>query len=162
MSYFSISSLANSLLLSILVAESVWPNIFSPAALNSSTIPAAKAASGPTTVRSTSFSRANFFSAATSVSEIGTHSACAAIPAFPGAHHIFSTCSERLSASTIAWQRPPPPTTRTFFFILRFVFIFLYSGPGPGLAVPRRGFALRAHPAADAAPAIGRGWPDPS
>ena len=43
--------------------------------------------------------------------------ACAAMPALPGAHQIFSTCAERARASTIACSRPPPPITRTFIFV---------------------------------------------
>jgi len=81
----AISSLANSFDDSMRAAAFVGPKIRSPAARKQSTIPAASAASGPTTVSVTLCSSAKSRKASTSVSRIGTHSACAAMPALPGA-----------------------------------------------------------------------------
>ena len=59
----SMSCLANAFDVSISAAAFVGPKIGSPASRNRSTIPAARGASGPTTVRSTARSRASFRSA---------------------------------------------------------------------------------------------------
>ena len=85
MPYFSMSRLANSLELSMAVAAFVWPNTARPAARKASVKPAASAASGPTTVRSTAFSSAKFFKPSTSVSFKATLNAFRPIPALPGA-----------------------------------------------------------------------------
>ena len=85
MSYFAISSLANSLDDSMRAAAFVGPKIRSPAALNASTTPAANDTSGPTTVSPTPCATAKSRKASTSVSLTATHSACRAIPALPGA-----------------------------------------------------------------------------
>ena len=69
----------------VLAASLLCPKILRPSSRKRSAIPAARAASGPTTVRSMRFSFAKFSNASTSVSLILTHSAIVAMPAFPGA-----------------------------------------------------------------------------
>lgn len=49
-----------------------------------------------------------------SSAEIGRHSATSAIPALPGAAHIFSARGEPAIFHARACSRPPPPTIRTF------------------------------------------------
>src|SRR5205085_6011271 len=75
-------------------AALVGPNALNPAALRSSTIPAAIGASGPTTTKSTALARQKSITAAWSVISTATHSASFAIPALPGAHHSLVTRGE--------------------------------------------------------------------
>ena len=76
-----INSFAQILLDSNCAAFFVGPNIFKPFSLNTSTIPAASGASGPTIVKQ-SFSEANMDNASKSSTEIGT---LFDVPPFPGA-----------------------------------------------------------------------------
>src|SRR6202012_3814457 len=75
-------------------AALVGPNALKPAALRSSTTPAAIAASGPTTTQSILLCLENSITAALSAMSIGTHSASCAMPALPGTHHSFVTSGE--------------------------------------------------------------------
>src|SRR4051812_12899739 len=90
------------------------PKIRSPAAWKASTMPAASAASGPTTVRET----CSFFANATSsaMSLIGRFSRpdSSAVPPLPGATNTFCTRGLEASFHAIACSRPPPPMTRSF------------------------------------------------
>jgi hypothetical protein len=83
--YFCINSLANTLLASIWAADFVGPKICKPLAENSSTMPSAKGASGPTTVRSIPSSMATLTRDWISVGLMARFWAIWAVPAFPGA-----------------------------------------------------------------------------
>src|SRR5258705_11067808 len=65
----------------------VGPNALKPAALRSSTMPAAIGASGPTTTKSTLLALQKSITAGWLVISIATHSASLPMPALPGAHH---------------------------------------------------------------------------
>src|SRR5215470_7098787 len=95
-------------------AAFVGPNALKPAALRSSTIPAAIAASGPTTTKSTAFALQKAITAGWSDISSGTHSASFAIPALPGAHHSFVTSGDAAIFHAKACSRPPEPMTRIF------------------------------------------------
>src|SRR3954454_6279645 len=95
-------------------AALVGPNALKPAALRSSTTPAATAASGPTTTKSTALRRQKSITAAWSAISIGTHSASRAIPALPGAHQSFSTSGDAAIFHARACSRPPEPSRRMF------------------------------------------------
>ena len=77
-------------MVSIIAAFFFGPKIFKPLSINKSTIPVAKLASGPTTVKSILLSRANLSNASLSVTLIFIHFAF--IPAFPGAAKISGLC----------------------------------------------------------------------
>jgi len=81
---------------------------------NASLMPLTSGSSGPTTVKSGCRCSARVTSAATLPASIGTHSASAVIPPFPGAHQIFSTRRLCFNFQTRACSRPPPPTTKIF------------------------------------------------
>src|ERR1700749_4276699 len=100
-------------------AALVGPNALKPAALRSSTTPAAIAASGPTTTKSTLLRLQNSITAAWSAMSIGTHSASRAIPAFPGAHHSFVTSGDAAIFHASACSRPPEPSRRMCITIQR-------------------------------------------
>src|SRR5882672_9476230 len=95
-------------------ADFVGPNARNFSAVKRSTIPAARGSSGPITVRSMRFSRANRTSAFKSPAEMGTFSAISAVPAFPGAQKIRSASGDRPNFHASACSRPPPPITRIF------------------------------------------------
>ena len=96
-------------LAALLLQVAVGPNAAIPEAARSSTSPATSGASGPTTTRSTSRSRAS-----ATRSSPGRHSTpSAAMPALPGAASTSGACGLRSRVRTSACSRPPPPTTRT-------------------------------------------------
>ncbi len=95
-------------------AAFVGPNALKPAALRSSTMPAAIAASGPTTTKSTAFFLQKSITAGWSAMSIGTHSASFAMPALPGKHHSLVTSGEAAIFHAKACSRPPEPITRIF------------------------------------------------
>ena len=68
------------------------PNTRMPASVNASATPATRGSSGPTITKSIFCSFANATSFGASITEISTHSAYSAIPAFPGAANNFVTC----------------------------------------------------------------------
>ena len=82
---------ANTLLASSRATRACGPNILKFSFSNSSTIPAAKGASGPTTVRSIFLSFAKSISLFISLAFISTHLANCPMPAFPGAAKISFT-----------------------------------------------------------------------
>src|SRR3989344_2991903 len=98
---------------SICAAALVGPNIFSPATLNTSTIPRSSGFSGPTTVSAISFSCANARSFPTSVAAISTFSPHCDVPPFPGAMYNFPIRGDCESFHASACSRPPLPTRRT-------------------------------------------------
>src|SRR6266700_2770955 len=106
------SALVKLLELSSLPAALVGPNALKPAALRSSTMPAAIGASGPTTTRSTALALQKSITAAWSVISSGTQSASWAIPAFPGAHQSRVTSGEAAIFQASACSRPPEPSKR--------------------------------------------------
>ena len=71
--------------------EAVGPKIGSPDSINSSTMPKAKGASGPTIVKSIFSFRAKFFKPWISKSDISRLVATDLVPAFPGATYSFSS-----------------------------------------------------------------------
>ena len=95
-------------------AAFVGPNALKPAAFRSSTTPAATAASGPTTTKSTPFALQNAVTVGGSSMLPGTHSASAAIPALPGMHQSFVTSGDAAIFQHSACSRPPEPRTRIF------------------------------------------------
>src|SRR6266852_1995800 len=95
-------------------AALVGPNALKPAALRSSTIPAAIGASGPTTTKSTALFLQKSITAAWSAISSATHSASRAIPALPGAHQSFVTRGEAAIFHARACSRPPEPSKRIF------------------------------------------------
>ena len=86
--------------------------IVSPCRRNSSTMPATRGASGPTTVRSIRLSRANWTRRGISSELMFRLSPSFAVPAFPGAQKTSSTLGDCFSFQTKACSRPPEPTTR--------------------------------------------------
>src|SRR3982751_4042794 len=106
------SVLVNVLELSSRPAAWVGPNALKPAALRSSTMPAAIGASGPTTTKSISLALQKSITAAWSVISSGTHCASRAIPALPGAHQSFVTRGEAAIFHARACSRPPEPSRR--------------------------------------------------
>src|SRR6516165_10871854 len=77
-------------------------------------MPRTNGSSGPTTVKSAPSFAARSAAARTSPNSSGKHSASFAIPPFPGAHQIFSTCGDCTSFHTSACSRPPLPIIRIF------------------------------------------------
>src|SRR4051794_7811396 len=97
-------------------AAPLGPNARIPASKHASTSPATSGASGPTTTRSQSCSRAVATIPAMSSAATSRQTTLSrAIPAFPGAARISGCCGLRRSARTSACSRPPLPTTRTRF-----------------------------------------------
>src|SRR3954463_12611434 len=88
------------------------PNALMPAAVRSSTIPAARGVSGPTTTSSTAFFLQKAITAAWSATSSATHSASRAIPALPGAHQNLVTRGEAAIFHARACSRPPEPSRR--------------------------------------------------
>ena len=82
--YFFMSCFEKTLLPSIIAAFLSGPNVFMPLAFSASTAPSTSGSSGATTAKSILFSTANFTMPSISFAPIGTHSASAAIPPFPG------------------------------------------------------------------------------
>ena len=115
--YFFIRSLENALEPSKIAAFFFGPNTRSPSASKTSTIPPTSGSSIPMIVKSISFSFANATSLSNSMAPIGTHSASAAIPAFPGAQYILSTRGLFATLVTMACSLPPLPTTNTFISV---------------------------------------------
>ena len=70
---------------SIIAAFFLGPKVLIPASRNTSATPAASGSSGATITKSTSFSLAKARSFSASITDMSTHSAYSAIPAFPGA-----------------------------------------------------------------------------
>ena len=99
---------------SIRAALLLGPKTRNPCLTKRSTIPAARASSGPTTVRSIRFSLAKPTSAAKSLTGIATFSPISAIPAFPGAQKMRSARGDCFSFQASACSRPPLPMTRIF------------------------------------------------
>src|SRR5664279_4049649 len=95
-------------------AALVGPNALKPAALRSSTIPAAIGASGPTTTKSTLLVLQKSITAAWSAISNATHSASRAMPALPGAHQSFVSSGEAAIFHARACSRPPEPSRRMF------------------------------------------------
>src|SRR5512135_330538 len=106
--------LAKSFELSSWAAAWVGPKIFSPAARKASTTPAARGASGPTTVRTIFSARAKSTSSATPVTGTLTTPSSRAVPALPGATNTLVERGERASFQARACSRPPLPITRIF------------------------------------------------
>src|SRR4051812_44882520 len=88
------------------------PNALMPAAVRSSTIPAASGVSGPTTTSSTALVLQKSITAAWSATSSATHSASRAIPALPGAHQNLVTRGEAAIFHARACSRPPEPSRR--------------------------------------------------
>ncbi|CAG5915710.1 Uncharacterised protein [Streptococcus pneumoniae] len=108
-------SLAKSLDHSSSAAALVGPKALSPAWLKSSTIPAARASSGPIKVQATSLVFAKSINLECSEIEIFTNSKPSrVIPSFPGATKTFSTSFDSSNFLAIACSRPPEPTTSSF------------------------------------------------
>ena len=108
-------SLAKSLDHSSSAAALVGPKALRPAALKSSTIPAARASSGPIKVQAISLAFAKSISLECSEIEIFTKSSPSnRIPSLPGATKTFSTFFDSSNFLAIACSRPPEPTTSSF------------------------------------------------
>src|SRR5215218_7528859 len=90
------------------------PNVMNPAASRSSTMPATRGVSGPTTTRSTALRLQKSITAAWSAISSGTHSASRAIPALPGAHHSLVVSGDAAIFQASACSRPPEPRRRMF------------------------------------------------
>ncbi len=90
------------------------PKTSIPSALRASASPSTSGASGPTTTRSMDFSFANCTSFSISPTLMGTHSACASMPAFPGAQYSVSQLSDCDNFHANACSRPPDPTNKIF------------------------------------------------
>src|SRR3954447_7957015 len=108
------SSLVKLFELSSCPAALVGPNALKPAALRSSTMPAAIGASGPTTTKSTLLALQNAIAAAWSVMSSATHSASREMPALPGAHHNLVSNGDAAIFHASACSRPPEPRRRMF------------------------------------------------
>ena len=85
MLYFFIRSFEKAFEASIIAAFFLGPNVFIPSSRNASATPAASGSSGATITKSIAFSFANLTRFSASITDISTHSAYWAIPAFPGA-----------------------------------------------------------------------------
>ncbi len=109
-----ITSLAKALEDSSWAACLVGPKILSPCSVNTSTMPSASGASGPTIVRSISCSTAQTAKAPRFLGEISMFVAMLEVPAFPGAQYSSLSCELFFTFQAIACSRPPPPTTKTF------------------------------------------------
>ena len=112
-----INCLENSLLDSSCAAAWFRPNTAMPSAIHASAMPAAKAASGPTTTMSTAFASANTTSASTSSGVL--HGiltlivlGSAAVPALPGATYSRVTPALDKICRASACSRPPEPMRR--------------------------------------------------
>ena len=118
-------SLAKSLDHSSSAANLVGPKALSPAWLKSSTIPAARASSGPIKVQAISLAFAKSINLECSEIEIFTNSKLSrVIPSFPGATNTFSTSFDSSNFLAIACSRPPEPTTNSFILqpLLRIIY----------------------------------------
>src|SRR3954453_5980138 len=100
-------------------AALVGPNALKPAALRSSTMPAAIGASGPTTTKSTLLALQKPITAGWSVMSSATHSASLAMPALPGAHHNLVSSGDAAIFHARACSRPPEPSRRMFMGLAR-------------------------------------------
>ena len=108
-------SLAKSLDHSSSAAKRDGPKALSPAWLKSSTIPAARASSGPIKDQAISFSLANSISLECSEIPMFTKSNPSKVmPSFPGATKTCSTSLDSNNFLAIACSRPPEPTTKSF------------------------------------------------
>src|SRR6267142_1898229 len=108
------NSLANCFELSSCAQARVGPKIRSPLDWNTSTMPSASGASGPTTVRWIPSASAN--SASLPISEIAMFSRpfSRAVPPFPGATNTFCTRGFCARRHAIACSLPPEPMTSSF------------------------------------------------
>src|ERR1700712_3263207 len=100
-------------------AALVGPNALKPAALRSSTMPAAIGASGPTTTKSTLCALQKSITAGWSVISSATHSASLVMPALPGAHHNLVNSGDAAIFHARACSRPPEPRRRMFMGLAR-------------------------------------------
>src|SRR3954468_4706112 len=101
-------------------AACVGPNALKPAALRSSTMPAAIGASGPTTTKSTLLVLQNSITAGWSVISSATHWASLAMPTLPGAHHNLVSSGDGAIFHARACSRPPEPSRRMFMRLARY------------------------------------------
>ena len=85
MEYFFISSLEKALEPSSIAAAFLGPNTLSPSASKASTIPAHRGSSIPIILKSIPSFFTRSIKPSKSITDISTHSARLAIPAFPGA-----------------------------------------------------------------------------
>src|SRR5574343_1904127 len=115
-------SFAKALELSSCAAFCVGPKMRRPRARNSSTTPAARGASGPTTVNVTLLAWAKSARAFTSVMGTLTRRASRAVPPLPGATYTLEALGDWASFQARACSRPPEPMTRMFI-------------PGPVLSI---------------------------
>ena len=99
---------------SISAAARLGQKMLSPRRWNSSAMPSTIGSSGPTTVRSAPIVCAKSASSTMLEVSIGTQSAWAAVPAFPGAQKSSVTRGLWRIFQARACSRPPFPTTRTF------------------------------------------------
>ena len=110
--------LANSLLPSSVAPLAVGPMmsmwLVVGSSLKLSKMPCTSGSSGPTTIMSMPFSRANALSAGKSVAFIFTFSPTAPVPAFPGAMYSFSTFGLWAIFHAKACSRPPEPNSNIF------------------------------------------------
>src|SRR5574344_3150608 len=114
-----INALEKALELSSCAAALVGPKIFRPWARNSSTTPAAKGASGPTTVSPTFSACAHSRNATTSeIAKFSSLPPASAVPPLPGATNTLVALGDCASFHASACSRPPPPIT-SIFIILR-------------------------------------------
>ena len=107
-------SFAKAFELSSRAAAWVGPKMRKPRARNTSTMPPASGASGPTTVRAIFSAWAKSASASKSVSATLCSAGSAAVPALPGATNTLCTFSDVFNFHASACSRPPPPMTKTF------------------------------------------------
>ena len=84
MPYFFISSLAKTLLPSIMAARALGPKVEIPAWRSASAQPSTRGSSGATTAKPMSWLTAKDTMPSMSVAAMSTHSLSALIPAFPG------------------------------------------------------------------------------
>ena len=96
-------------------AALVGPNTFRPCARNSSTTPAAKGASGPTTASATPSACAHSRSCTTSViGKFCNLPPAKAVPPLPGATNTLVALGDWANFHAKACSRPPPPITIIF------------------------------------------------
>ncbi len=112
MPYFCINFLEKTLLDSIWAAAFVGPKIGMPSFWNRSTIPAARGASGPTTVRSMFSSCETLTKDSMSSEDIFSLRAIAAVPAFPGATNKSVTLALCFIFQASACSLAPLPITK--------------------------------------------------
>ena len=123
--YFFMKALEKALLASSTEARASGPTTARPRALNRSTIPAAKGASGPITVSSTPSALAKVASASWASGAAGSppgtarfrHFPSRAVPPFPGATNTRSTLSLCANFHASACSLPPLPMIKTFIYL---------------------------------------------